>query len=154
MKTLLYALTFPPMVPIALIVQEAGDTEMARTLRVRVMRFYVGIELRMITRYTGRRTRVSLPDGNRPTRTGQIIHYRAAPPEPEDATDQRAVLWQPALMAIKNRRRTAPIEGEQEIIQEATLFNRSHAGFTGKVKEMGTARSSPQTPDGPWHGYR
>ena len=135
METLLYSLTFPPIILLALVVHEAGHMAAAILLNVKVAAFQIGIGPRIATRYTGK-TAVRLPEGARTPEPGQVIHYWAASPDPEDRqADMQAAVWQPALMAMK-RRKLRYTQEEQELIEEATRFNREHPRFTGRVRSV------------------
>ena len=136
METLLYAMTFPPIVIVALVIHEAGHMAAAKLLHIKVMGFQIGMGRRLAVWYTGG-TKVRLSADQRPPAPGQVIHYWAQnPPEEETEATQSAVLWQPALMAIRRRRKQPRTEEEEQIIEEATRFNQQHPRFTGRVKEV------------------
>ena len=134
MELLLYAMTFPPIVLIALVVHEAGHMVTARLLGIRVMAFQIGIGPRIATIYSGK-TRVRLdPAQNRPTR-GTVIHYWAdQSPDPQVAAN--AIVWQPALMAIKRPKKTKHTPQEKQLIDDAAIYNKNHPRFTGRVKTV------------------
>ena len=137
MEMLLYALTFPPIVLITLVVHEAGHMGMARLLHVKVTGFQIGIGPKIATVYTGK-TKVAVAGDQPLPEPGQVIHYWAAAPSPEDGDVQhRAALWQPALSAIKRKSKRLQPPAEQKTVEEATAFNRIHSRCTGRVSEVG-----------------
>ena len=134
MELFLYAMTFPPIVLIALIVHEAGHMVTARLLGIRVMAFQIGMGPKIATIYTGK-TRVRLNATQDNPEPGAVIHYWAGDaPDPEVAAS--AIVWQPALMAIKRPKRTKHTPAEKQLIDEAFNFNQNHPRFTGRVKNV------------------
>ena len=72
-STLLYAMTFIPILLITLTVHEGGHFLAARLLRVKTTCFQIGVGPRLFTKYTGK-TRIQLQDGEEAPKPGQKIH--------------------------------------------------------------------------------
>ena len=142
-STLLYAMTFIPILLITLTVHEGGHFLAARLLRVKTTSFQIGIGPRLLTRYTGR-TRIELPEGEEAPQPGQEVHVWVQDPTPkEPQADYAGVHWQPIIKTRGLIARALRISPESEITpaelaqrkENITRHNNKYPCLTGQIKE-------------------
>ena len=144
-STLLYALTFIPILLITLTVHEGGHFLAARLLRIKTTCFQIGVGPRLITRYTGK-TRIELPQGKEAPEPGQIIHVwvQSATPNGPPA-DYAAVHWQPVIQRPGRIARALGAPKEPDITPDefaerrsnAARYNNEYPCLTGQVRSAG-----------------
>ncbi len=130
MTTLMYALSFLPMVLLTLTVHELAHLTVAKLNRAKVVGFQIGVGWRIITRHTGR-TVIRL------TPTTEILNPAAGTPKPGDmasvyVTRKPEETDYTAAGLLTDNGTAPPIEQWEAIGR----YNKNHMRLTGRVRKI------------------
>ena len=123
--TEIYALSFLPMILVALTIHELGHLLAAHLLGMRVTGFQIGLGHYLLIWYTGK-TQVQLPPGMEPPAVKQTVHVWLEPKEDCGGPD-RAVAWLPQVRLRRQNR---------EWRDQCRSLNEKHARLDARVRSV------------------